>query len=131
MGSQAKQEPVYYDTELRQYYTMKPPEPPKFGGLTEEAKNSPEYANYLQSVRDTRSYLGSGPQNTEIIDRFKPKFTPAQYPNMNILFPGLSSGLLPSNTSLMQPSGAMYGAGRFLAPQTNMLAPQTTNTGSK
>jgi hypothetical protein len=33
--------------------------------------------------------------------------------------------------SSAQPDGAMYGAGRFLAPQTNNTAPQTTNTQGK
>ena len=131
MGMQAQQQPVFYDTEQGQYYTMKPPEPPKYGGLTEEFKNSPMYANYLQQVRDTRNYLGSGTQNTAAIDRFKPKFTPTQYPEMNMLFPGLNTGLLQGLASSVQPDGAMYGAGRFLAPQTNMLAPQTTNTQGK
>jgi hypothetical protein len=75
---------------------------------------------------------------------FIPKNITPQYPEINMLFPALNTGLAQGLISSMQPNGAMYGAGRFLAPQTNFtqpngamygtnnfLTPQTTNTQGK
>jgi hypothetical protein len=121
MGAPAQQ-PVYYDTETSQYYTVKPQENNQngylgafpgvmFGGIPNS--QNPFYASQMAN----RNYLGS-PYGSANPDRFKPKNIPAQYPEMNMLFPGLNTSLLQGIASSVQPDGAMSGAGRFLAPQT-------------
>jgi len=118
MGSPAQQ-PVYYDAEQGQYYTMKPPEPSKYGGLTEEAKNSPEYANYLQRVRDTRNYLGNPYQQMQQQSAV-PDYNYAPYAELTNLFPSLNESLMQNSpTSLLAPSDTQsFGAGRFLSSNT-------------
>jgi hypothetical protein len=124
MGAQAQQ-PVYYDTETSQYYTMNNKQGQSdtggigniFGNLFQNAgmpsKDNPFYAAQIAN----RNYLGS-PYGTASANRFIPKNIPAQYPEMNMLFPALNAGLAQGLMSSTQPDGAMYGAGRFLAPQT-------------
>ena len=122
MGAPAQQQPVYYDTETSQYYTVKPQQNNQngylgafpgamFGGIPNS--QNPFYASQMAN----RNYLGS-PYGSANPDRFKPKNIPAQYPEMNMLFPGLNTSLLQGIASSVQPDGAMSGAGRFLAPQT-------------
>ena len=108
MGAPAQQQPVYYDTDKSQYYT-----------------NGPQYGNNLliqmlgrQMGIPERNYLGNPYGSNSFADRFTPKNIPAQYPEMNMLFPALNTGLLQGITSSIQPDGAMSGAGRFLSPQT-------------
>jgi hypothetical protein len=136
MGASAQQQPVYYDTETSQYYTVKPQQNNNngylgalfgsgvFGGIP--SSSNPFYASQIAN----RNYLGS-PYGSANPDRFKPKTITPQYPEMNMLFPGLNAALTQGLMSSTQPDGAMYGAGRFLAPQTNNTAPQTTNTEGK
>jgi hypothetical protein len=127
-SQQPNQSQVYYDTEQGQYYTVKPPE--NYGALFPLMRI---YGNntdkYMQDPAN-RNYLGN-PYSSENLDRFIPKTITPQYPEMNMLFPGLNAGLLQGIASSAQPDGAMYGAGRFLSPQTNNTAPQTTNTEGK
>lgn len=127
MGAPAQQQ-VYYDTEQGQYYTINNQQKQgqdgtgtifgnMFGNMFANSgipnRDNPFYAaNYAN-----RNYLGS-PYGTASADRFTPKFVPTQYPDMNMLFPALNTGLLQGVASSVQPEGAMYGAGRFLTPQT-------------
>ena len=118
------QQPVYYDTEQGQYYTMNTPQKQSnnsvgnlFGQLFANTgmrnADNPFYASQMAN----RNYLGS-PYSSTFADRFTPKNIPSQYPEMNMLFPALNTGLLQGITSSIQPDGAMAGAGRFLSPQT-------------
>jgi len=104
MGAPAQQQqPVYYDTDKSEYYTFSQPQNPLlslFGG----------------NQNNQRNYLGNPYANNA--NRFTPKNIPAQYPEMNMLFPALNAGLAQGLISSTQPDGAMSGAGRFLAPQT-------------
>ena len=106
-GTQSTQQQVYYDTDKGQYYT----------------NNSLSENNLLAKIiglpvgAQERNYLGN-PYSSTFANRFTPKNIPAQYPEMNMLFPALNTGLLQGVVSSVQPEGAMYGAGRFLAPQT-------------
>jgi hypothetical protein len=139
MGAPAQQ-PVYYDTDEGQYYTMKNEQGSQrflntldnansqngagaifgnmFGNLASQSgmpnRDNPFYAdNYAN-----RNYLGNPYGSNSFANRFTPKNIPAQYPEMNMLFPALNPGLLQGIASSIQPDGAMSGAGRFLAPQT-------------
>jgi hypothetical protein len=107
MGAPAQQ-PVYYDTESSQYYTMTP----------KKSNNGLENLANLISAnpQQQRNYLGNPYGSNSFADRFTPKNIPAQYPEMNMLFPALNTGLLQGITSSIQPDGAMSGAGRFLSP---------------
>ena len=144
MGAPAQQQPVYYDADEGQYYTMKNQgnnvattgdgqvinnpyaNSPNgagtifgnmFGKLASQSgmrnKDNPFYAdNYAN-----RNYLGN-PNSFANPNRFitNPQTTP--YAELTNLFPGLNAGLTQGLMSSTQPEGAMYGAGRFLAPQT-------------
>jgi hypothetical protein len=124
-SAQPQQQPVYYDTEQGQYYTIKPQE--NTNPFFSLYGNTPRSSKYLNDPAN-RNYLGN-PLTSQ--NRFMPKEIVPQYPEMNMLFPNLNAGLVQGLMSSAQPDGAMYGAGRFLAPQTNNTAPQTTNTEGK
>ena len=118
MGAPAQQ-PVYYDTETSQYYTI--------GNNRRYNPNEPAPApqnsfgdamSVLFGKNQQRNYLNSPYSSSTYADRFTPKFVPATYPEMNMLFPALNAGLAQGIISSTQPDGAMLGAGRFLAPQT-------------
>jgi hypothetical protein len=125
MGAQANQPnqttQVYYDTEKGQYYTIKPQENPNplatifggiGGGLNSRYMNDP--AN--------RNYLGQSLTGTASADRFIPKTVAPQYPDMNLLFPALNTGLTQNlQQSLLAPTDNTQssGAGRFIAPSTS------------
>lgn len=144
MGAPAQQ-PVYYDTDEGQYYTMNNQRNTvattgdgqvinnpyanspngvgtifgnMFGNLASQSgipnRDNPFYAdNYAN-----RNYLGNPYNSNSFANRFTPKNIPANYPEMNMLFPALNAGLAQGLMSSTQPDGAMLGAGRFLAPQT-------------
>jgi hypothetical protein len=126
-SAQPQQQPVYYDTEQGQYYTIKPKE---YNSIFDVIRsNRPSYNSAIyRNDPANRNYLGN-PLTSQ--NRFMPKEIVPQYPEMNMLFPNLNAGLVQGLMSSAQPDGAMYGAGRFLAPQTNNTAPQTTNTQGK
>jgi hypothetical protein len=120
MGAPAQQNSaVFYDQEQGQYYTVNPPQ-------TNDSMGNMLYGNPLSramfnltggsSNNQNRNYLGNSLMSQN--NRFTPKNIPAQYPEMNMLFPALNTGLLQGIASSTQPGGAMSGAGRFLAPQT-------------
>jgi hypothetical protein len=124
-SAQPQQQPVFYDTEQGQYYTIQPQQ--NTNPLFSLYGNTPRSSKYLNDPAN-RNYLGN-PLTSQ--NRFMPKEIVPQYPEMNMLFPNLNAGLVQGLMSSAQPDGAMYGAGRFLAPQTNNTAPQTTNTEGK
>jgi hypothetical protein len=124
MGAPAQQNSaVFYDQEQGQYYTVKPQQNNNngylgalfgsraFGGIP--FSSNPFYASQMAN----RNYLGS-PYGSANPDRFIPKTITPQYPDMDMLFPALNTGLLQGIASSIQPDGAMSGAGRFLSPQT-------------
>jgi hypothetical protein len=109
MGAPAQQQqPVYYDTDKSQYYTNGP------------LANNNLLVQMLggQMGIPERNYLGNPYNSNSFANRFTPKNIPANYPEMNMLFPALNAGLAQGIISSTQPDGAMLGAGRFLAPQT-------------
>ena len=114
MGAQASSptgSQVYYDTGSQQYYTLDVPQNGLPSGIN--SAFNPIY-NLASDSSQYRKYLNNMPYKENAT------FTPA--PSINNLFPGLNAGL-PSNLGLSQglmssPDGAMYGAGRFLTPQT-------------
>jgi hypothetical protein len=104
---------VYYDTGSKKYYTLDVPSNNLPSGIN--SAFNPIY-NLMSDSSQYRNYINNMPYKENA------PFTPA--PSINNLFPGLNAGL-PSNLGLSQglmsstqPDGAMYGAGRFLAPQT-------------
>ena len=109
MGAPAQQ-PVYYDTESSQYYTM---------GSKKSDNGLENLVNLISAnPQQQRNYLGNPYNSNSFANRFTPNNIPAQYPEMNMLFPALNTGLTQGLMSSTQPDGAMYGAGRFLSPQT-------------
>jgi len=115
MGAQATSptgSQVYYDTSAKKYYTLDVPQNSNMPSgmysmlspLFNIASDSSQYRNYINNMPYKENAT----------------FTPA--PSVNNLFPGLNAGLS-QNLGLPQglmssTDGAMYGAGRFLAPQT-------------
>ena len=109
MGAPAQQQqPVYYDSDKSQYYTN--------GQLA--GNNLLVQMLGGQMGIPERNYLGNPYGSNSFANRFTPKNIPANYPEMNMLFPALNAGLAQGLMSSTQPDGAMLGAGRFLAPQT-------------
>ena len=113
MGAPAQQQtPVYYDTTNSQYYTLAP-------------KSNEPSNNVMNSIMQltglnpniNRNYLGS-PYSSANANRFTTNAQATPYAELTNLFPGLNAGSTQGLMSSTQPDGAMYGAGRFLAPQT-------------
>jgi len=133
MGAPAQQ-PVYYDTDEGQYYTMKNQQNTvatspasnaagaifgnMFGNLASQSGMPNKDNPFYKAQMANRNYLGNPYNSNSFANRFTPKNIPANYPEMNMLFPALNPGLLQGVASSIQPGGAMSGAGRFLAPQT-------------
>jgi hypothetical protein len=118
MGAPAQQ-PVYYDTENSQYYTVKPQQNNQngylgalpgamFGGIPNS--QNPFYASQMKD----RNYIGGNPFNNNTYNPIQPDATIAPYPTTEILFPGLNAGLTQNiqGTASSMPSS---GAGRFLS----------------
>jgi hypothetical protein len=115
MGAQATSptgSQVYYDTSAKKYYTLDVPQNSNMPSgmysmlspLFNIASDSSQYRNYINNMP------------------YKENATFTLAPSVNNLFPGLNAGLS-QNLGLPQglmssPDGAMYGAGRFVAPQT-------------
>jgi hypothetical protein len=112
MGAPAQQQPVYYDTNTSQYYTVQNPNQNQYSNPIANA-----FSGFLGG-NDKRNYLGNPYSTNASASRFIPKTITPQYPDMNMLFPALNTGLLQGLMSSTQTDGAMSGAGRFLAPQT-------------
>jgi hypothetical protein len=118
MGAQAASptgSQVYYDTSAKKYYTLDVPQNDMPSGI--HSIFSPLY-NMASDSSQYRNYINNMPYKENAT------FTSRPYAELTNLFPGLNAGL-PSNLGLSQglmsstqPDGAMYGAGRFLAPQT-------------
>ena len=115
---------VYYDPESQQYFSYKP------------AENSNGMANLLmgmglpitnvngQPVSREKIYLSNPYTNN--LNRI-PQGTVSPYPSTDALFPALNAGLVGNLLQGSQPSGAMYGAGKYLTG-TNLLSMPTTTT---
>jgi hypothetical protein len=115
---------VYYDPETSQYFS--------YG----KAENSNGMANLLMGmglpittvngpVSRERNYLNN-PYTTSVANRI-PQGTVSPYPSTDALFPSLNAGLVGSLLQGSQPTGAMYGAGKYLTG-TNLLSMPTTTT---
>jgi hypothetical protein len=128
MGSPVQQ-PVYYDSEQGQYYTMNNQQNANspngagslfgnmFGNFVSRSGMPNSQNPFYAQEYANRNYLGN-PYSSTFANRFTPKNIPIQYPEMNMLFPALNAGLASGIISSTQPDGAMLGAGRFIAPQT-------------
>ena len=118
---------VYYDPEKQQYFSYKP------------AENSNPIANMMMGLgvpvtvngqpysQTERMYL-SNPYTTNV-NRI-PQGTVSPYPSTDALFPYLNAGLVGNLLQGSQPTGAMYGAGKYLTG-TNLLSMPTTTSESK
>ena len=98
---------VYYDPEKQQYFSYKP--------SPATSSNVINTMFGLNTKDQERVYLN----NPFIVqDRFTPKYVPATYPEMNMLFPALNAGLAQNlQNSLLAPTDTeSSGAARFLAP---------------
>ena len=124
MGAQATSptgSQVYYDTDNSQYYTVgnnRTYNPNNPGPAPAPQNSLADAMSILFGTNNQRNYLGNPYGSNSFADRFTPKNIPAQYPEMNMLFPALNTGLLQGIASSTQPDGAMLGAGRFLSPRT-------------
>ena len=101
---------VYYDPEKGQYFSYK----------QSQSTNPLNTLFGLQPKDAERVYYGNS--LTSSADRFTPKYVPAQYPDMNMLFPALNAGLAQNlQQSLLAPTDNTQssGAGRFIAPSTS------------
>ena len=131
MGAPAQQNSptqVYYDPEKQQYFSYK------------QAENSNPMANLLmgmglplvtvngQPVSREKMYL-TNPYTTNVANRI-PQGTVSPYPSTDALFPYLNAGLVGNLLEGSQPTGAMYGAGKYLTG-TNLLSMPTTTSESK
>jgi hypothetical protein len=113
---------VYFDPDSQQYYTLNvPPSPGMPSGMY--SMLSPLF-NIASDSSQYRSYLAS-PTNKNISNYVAP-------PNTTIsdLFPALNFGLAQNLINSQQPTGAMYGAGKYLTG-TNLLSMPTTTSESK
>ena len=103
---------VYYDPEKGQYFSYKQdtsnPLASVFAPLGIRVNG--------QESNLERMYYGNS--LTSSADRFTPKYVPATYPEMNMLFPALNAGLSENILTSLLPSDNTQssGAGRFLAP---------------
>ena len=115
---------VYYDPEKQQYFSYKPVE------------NSNPFLNMLsgagvpvtvngQAVQQGERVYLSNPY-TSNLNRI-PQGTVSPYPSTEALFPALNAGLVGKLLQGTQPTGAMYGAGKYLTG-TNLLSMPTTTT---
>ena len=98
---------VYYDPAKGQYFSYK----------QSQSTNPINTLFGLQPADAERVYYGSSLNSAA--DRFTPTYIPANYPDMNELFPALNAGLVQNlSNSLLAPTdnAQSSGAARFLAP---------------
>ena len=111
---------VYFDPDKQQYYTLNvPPNPDMPSGMY--SMLSPLF-NIASDSSQYRSYLAN-PTNQNAARTS----TVSPYPSTDALFPALNAGLVGSLLQGSQPTGAMYGAGKYLTG-TNLLSMPTTTT---
>jgi hypothetical protein len=128
MGAPAQQQStgsqVYFDPDKQKYYTVEPQSPEQ-----QILTNSPLFSALNQvwgfETNGNRNYLNS-PYTTSVANRI-PQGTASPYPSTDALFPALNAGLVGSLLQGSQPTGAMYGAGKYLTG-TNLLSMPTTTT---
>ena len=109
---------VYYDPNNGQYYTMKNPR-------AENQSNNPAVQKlfgpdspFYQAAVAKRNYLGMPNGSMNDMNQFMTNAQATPYAELTNLFPTLNAGLLQGIMSPTQTDGAMYGANRFIAPQT-------------
>jgi hypothetical protein len=111
---------VYFDPDKQQYYTLNvPPSTDMPSGMY--SMLSPLF-NIASDSSQYRSYLANPTTQNRT-----PQGTVSPYPSTDALFPALNAGLLDSLLQGSQPTGAMYGAGKYLTG-TNLLSMPTTTT---
>ena len=116
---------VYYDPEKQQYFSYKPQD--TGNALMNALANNmgvPVTVNGQAVQQGERVYL-SNPY-TSNLNRI-PQGTVSPYPSTEALFPALNAGLVGKLLQGTQPTGAMYGAGKYLTG-TNLLSMPTTTT---
>ena len=113
---------VYYDPEAQQYYTLNVPQNNVPSGINSIL--SPFY-NIASDSSQYRNYIVT-PSNQNRINTS----TVSPYPSTDLLFPALNAGLVSNLLQGSQPTGAMYGAGKYLTG-TNLLSMPTTTSESK
>ena len=130
MGAPAQQ-PVYYDTDKSQYYTMSNPKGQSnnlavnqgigagnlFGQLFANVGIPNAENPFYAAAMANRNYLGN-PYGSANPNRFTTNAQLTPYAELTNLFPSLNTSSAQGLMSSTQPDGAMAGAGRFLAPQT-------------
>jgi hypothetical protein len=124
MGAPAQQpntgSQVYFDPDSQRYYTLNVPSNPNVPSginsmlmpLYNIASDSSQYRNYLANPNNQNAARTS---------------TVSPYPSTDALFPALNAGLISNLFEGSQPTGAMYGAGKYLTG-TNLLSMPTTTT---
>jgi hypothetical protein len=110
---------VYYDPVKQQYFSYKP------GPATSSNVINTMFG--LNTVDQEKMYLAN-PYTTNV-NRI-PQGTVSPYPSTDALFPALNAGLIGNLLQSSQPTGAMYGAGKYLTG-TNLLSMPTTTSESK
>jgi len=108
---------VYYDPTKQQYFSYKP--------SPATSSNVINTMFGLNTADQEKMYLNN-PYTTSVANRI-PQGTVSPYPSTDALFPALNAGLLGNLLQGSQPTGAMYGAGKYLTG-TNLLSMPTTTT---
>lgn len=132
MGGQAQPNAptqVYYDPEKQQYFSYKP-QTSTGNFLVDMVSNNMngDVSFNGQPLIKERNYLNN-PYTTSVANR-TPQGTVSPYPSTDALFPALNAGLISNLFEGSQPTGAMYGAGKYLTG-TNLLSMPTTTTTSE
>jgi hypothetical protein len=118
---------VYYDPEKQQYFSYKP------------AENRNPIGDWMTGLGVPVIINGQPYSQTERMYLSNPYTQPTKYtsnyvapPNATVsdLFPALNFGLAQNLINSQQPTGAMYGAGKYLTG-TNLLSMPTTTSESK
>ena len=139
MGAPAQQ-PVYYDADEGQYYTINNKQRNQnflsnldntnsqsekgttfgnmFGNLVAQSGMPNRDNPFYTAIYANRNYLNNPYAQQNAFDRFQTNAQVTPYAELTNLFPMLNTNLAQGLISSIQPEGAMYGAGRFLAPQT-------------
>lgn len=118
---------VYYDPEKQQYFSYK--RESSGNALVDMLSGAgvPVTVNGQAVSPGERMYLAN-PYTTNV-NRI-PQGTVSPYPSTDALFPALNAGLVGNLLQGSQPTGAMYGAGKYLTG-TNLLSMPTTTSESK
>jgi len=123
-GQQTQTQPtqVYYDPTKQQYFSYKQEPETQLSVIQRAFGVQPPQMNNQSAER---MYLNN-PYTTSVANRI-PQGTVSPYPSTDALFPALNAGLISNLFEGSQPTGAMYGAGKYLTG-TNLLSMPTTTT---